>query len=175
MWKSASAGVGVRRNEVPGAIVASASTCVASGSIAFGKASTRVASSCGGAGILPAELSPANGVPTPRCGRFLAADFWSGGDLESSMLRFRNGPRLTKQESQSNEPDRALVGTSWWRKYIPKPCPIQNRFMKAALVTLIPRPDKGRPACGGIHRHNSWRRGSTGWGRYSRPLRDRTA
>jgi len=71
-----------------------------------------VAPSSGGTGTLLPELSPATGVPTPRCGRFLAADFSSGVGLESSMLRFRNGPEIDVAKTYPNEPERALVDTS---------------------------------------------------------------
>ena len=49
------------------------------------------------------------------------------------------------------------------------------RVLLKIPVTLILRPSKGRPACGGIHTRNSWRRASTGLDRYSRPPRDRMA
>src|SRR5208283_804294 len=103
-------GAGVRRNEVPGAIltlastrVASGSNCcpasrcmvstmVASGSCRDGPASTSVASSWGATGTLLPERSPANGVLTPASAGFLKTDFSSGRNLESSMLRFNDGP-----------------------------------------------------------------------------------
>src|ERR1039458_7842290 len=105
-----------RRNEVPGAIVASASisvsaesdrnpasNMVASGSDRDGLASTRVATSWGGMGTLLPELSPAKGVPTPGIAGFLA-DFPCGRNLESSMLGCRNGPEIDETKTPANTP-----------------------------------------------------------------------
>src|ERR1039458_5698511 len=119
-------GAEVRRTEVPGATVASASTSVASGSrlgpastmvasgsrrdgaastivasesTAAGKKSARVTSSSGGTGTLLLELSPANGDPTPGEAGFRAADFLSDRDPGSTMLRSRDGAKFDFSET----------------------------------------------------------------------------
>src|SRR5208282_6662434 len=67
------------------------------------------------------ELSPGNGVRTPGGAGFLGTDLSSGRDLESSMMRFRNGPEIYEPQTQPNTPERAPARTSWCRKYITTP------------------------------------------------------
>jgi hypothetical protein len=72
--------------------------------------------------LLP-ELSPTNGVPTPRAAGFLETDLSSGRDLESCMMRFRNGPEIDQTKTPPNTPDRsAPAGTSQCRQYIRFSC-----------------------------------------------------
>jgi len=67
--------------------------------------------------LLP-ELSPANGVLTPGGAGFLVKDWSSGRDLESSMLRFRNGPEADETKTPSEKPGRAPAATSQCTQYI---------------------------------------------------------
>ena len=84
--------------------------------LSFRNGSGRGTSRCEGIGTPVAELSPANGVPTPPPAGFLGTGFPSGRDLESSMVPIQQRPEYRGRRTSLHT--RARAGTGQCKKYI---------------------------------------------------------